>query len=119
MAIEGPLRELGIQDVLQLLELAGKTGVLTVRSERLNDEAIVHFRNGEIVFAVRRRSTRRIGQLLIRAGQLTRPELEQALETQRSDPTRRLAEILLETRVVSQTELERQLRFQWRKPSTS
>jgi len=112
MAIEGPLRELGIQDVLQLLELAGKTGVLTVRSERLNDEAIVHFKNGEIVFAVRRRSTRRIGQLLIRAGQLTRPELEQALETQRSDPTRRLAEILLEARVVSQQELERQLRFQ-------
>lgn len=112
MAIEGPLRELGIQDVLQLLELAGKTGVLTVRSERLNDEAIVHFRNGEIVFAVRRRSTRRLGQLLIRAGQITRQELDTALETQRSDPTRRLAEILLGAGAVTQAELERQLRFQ-------
>lgn len=112
MAIEGPLRELGIQDVLQLLELAGKTGVLTVRSERLNDEAIVHFRNGEIVFAVRRRSTRRIGQLLIRAGQITRPELEHALEEQRTDPTRRLAEILLDSGAVAREELERQLRFQ-------
>jgi hypothetical protein len=112
MAIEGPLRELGIQDVLQLLELAGRTGVLTVRSERLNDEAIVHFKAGEIVFAVRRRSTRRIGQLLIRAGQITRSELEQALETQRTDPTRRLAEILLDSGVVARHELERQLRFQ-------
>jgi tetratricopeptide (TPR) repeat protein len=112
MAIEGPLRELGIQDVLQLLELAAKTGVLTVRSERLNDEAIVHFSRGEIVFAVRRRSTRRLGQLLIRAGKLTRADLDRALERQRTDPTKRLAEIFVEIGAVSEEELARQLRFQ-------
>jgi len=112
MAIEGPLRELSIQDVLQLLELAHKTGVLTVRSDRLNDEAIVHFSKGEIVFAVRRRSTRRLGQLLIRAGKLTQRELDRALDLQRADPTRRLAEILLEMGSISEEELERQLRFQ-------
>jgi tetratricopeptide (TPR) repeat protein len=112
MAIEGPLAELSIQDVLQLLELARKTGVLTVRSERLNDEAIVHLSRGAIVFAVRRRSTRRLGQLLIRAGKLTQRELDRALELQRSDPTRRLAEILLEMGSVGEEELERQLRFQ-------
>ncbi|HUF51218.1 MAG TPA: DUF4388 domain-containing protein [Longimicrobiales bacterium] len=112
MAIEGPLAELSIQDVLQLLELAHKTGVLTIRSDRLNDEAIVHFTRGAIVFAVRRRSTRRLGQLLIRAGKLTQRELDRALELQRGDPTRRLAEILLEMGSVGEEELERQLRFQ-------
>jgi tetratricopeptide (TPR) repeat protein len=112
VAIEGPLRELSIQDVLQLLELAHKTGVLTVRSDRLNDEAIVHFSKGEIVFAVRRRSTRRLGQLLIRAGKLTQRELDRALDMQRADPTRRLAEILLEMGSIKDEELERQLRFQ-------
>ncbi|MGH7447360.1 MAG: DUF4388 domain-containing protein [Longimicrobiales bacterium] len=112
MAIEGALAELSIQDVLQLLELAHKTGVLTVRSERLNDEAIIHLSRGAIVFAVRRRSTRRLGQLLIRAGKLTQRELDRALELQRSDPTRRLAEVLLEMGSVGEEELERQLRFQ-------
>jgi tetratricopeptide (TPR) repeat protein len=112
MAIEGPLKELNIQDVLQLLSLANKTGVLTVRSDRLNDEAIVHFSKGDIVFAVRRRSTRRIGQMLIRAGKLTQRELNAALEVQRSDPTRRLAEILLDLGNIAEQELERQLRFQ-------
>jgi hypothetical protein len=112
MAIEGPLRELSIQDVLQLLELANKTGVLTVRSDRLNDESIVHFSKGDIVFAVRRRSTRRLGQLLIRAGKLTQRELDRALEQQRASPDRRLAEILLEMGSISEAELERQLRFQ-------
>jgi hypothetical protein len=112
VAIEGPLEELSIQDVLQLLELAHKTGVLTVRSDRLNDEAIVHFSKGAIVFAVRRRSTRRLGQLLIRSGKLTQRELDRALEIQRTDPTRRLAEILLEMGSIVEEELERQLRFQ-------
>lgn len=112
MAIEGPLKELSIQDVLQLLDLAHKTGVLTVRSEALDDEAIVHFSKGAIVFAVRRRSTRRLGSLLIRAGKLTQRELDQALDLQRRDPTRRLAEILLEMGSISEEELERQLRFQ-------
>jgi tetratricopeptide (TPR) repeat protein len=112
MAIEGPLQELSIQDVLQLLDLAHKTGVLTIRSESLDDEAIVHFSKGAIVFAVRRRSTRRLGQLMIRAGKLTQRELDSALELQRRDPTRRLAEVLLEMGSITEEELERQLRFQ-------
>ncbi|NJD09233.1 MAG: DUF4388 domain-containing protein [Gemmatimonadetes bacterium] len=112
MAIEGPLAELGVGDVLQLLELAHKTGVLTIRSDRLSDESIIHFSRGAIVFAVRRRSTRRLGQLLIRAGKLTQRELDRALEIQHSEPTRRLAEILLEMGSVPEEELERQLRFQ-------
>lgn len=112
MAIEGPLQELSIQDVLQLLDLAHKTGVLTIRSESLDDEAIVHFSKGAIVFAVRRRSTRRLGQMLIRSGKLTQRELDSALEQQRRDPTRRLAELLLEMGSISEEELEKQLRFQ-------
>ena len=112
MAIEGPLKELSIQDVLQLLDLAHKTGVLTIRSETLDDETIVHFSKGAIVFAVRRRSTRRLGQMLIRSGRVTQRELDSALEQQRRDPTRRLAEILLEMGSITEEELEKQLRFQ-------
>ena len=112
MAIEGPLEELGIQDVLQLLELARKTGVLTVRSDRLDDEAVVHFDRGTVIFAARRRSTRRLGQMLIRAGKLTQGELERAMELQRQAPDRRLVEILLEMGSLTENELERFLRFQ-------
>ncbi|MBI4409401.1 MAG: DUF4388 domain-containing protein [Gemmatimonadetes bacterium] len=112
MPIEGSLKELGIQDVLQLLELARKSGVLNVRSERLGDEAVVHFERGEIIFAMRRQSMRRLGQQLLRAGKVTERELDRALELQRQTPERRLAEILLEMGSVTEEELERQLRFQ-------
>ena len=46
MAIEGPLRELGIHDVFQLLDLSRKTGVLSVASELRDDEGVVYFDAG-------------------------------------------------------------------------
>jgi tetratricopeptide (TPR) repeat protein len=112
MAIEGPPRELGIQDVLQLLDLTRKTGVLTVRSERLNDEVVIHFVDGRIIAAMHRSSLRRLGQQLLRAGKLTDRELERALEIQREDPSQRMGRILLEMGSVTVAELERQLLFQ-------
>jgi hypothetical protein len=112
MAIEGPLRELSIQDVLQMLDLAGKTGVLTVRSQRMRDEAVVHLLEGELVFATRRRSMRLLGQQLLRQGKLTEPDLERALEVQQRDPSRRLGAILVATDLVDATEVDRQLRAQ-------
>lgn len=112
MAIEGPLRELGIQDVLQLLDLARKTGILTVRSERFNDEASITFDQGQIVGVARRLSPRRLGQLLLRSGKLTERELARALVLQRESPTQRLGRILLEQGSVTEAELRRQLVFQ-------
>ncbi len=112
MPIEGPIRELSIQDVLQMLDLAHKTGVLTVRSQRMMDEAVVHLVEGQLVFASRRRSMRLLGQQLLREGKLTADELKRALEQQRRDPKQRLGAILVEMGTVDPTELEEQLRFQ-------
>ena len=51
MPIEGPLRELGIYDVFQLLDLSRKTGVLRVSSELRDDEGMVYFESGRVVHA--------------------------------------------------------------------
>src|SRR5881394_292732 len=51
MAIEGPLKELGIHDVFQLLDLSRKTGVLRVTSELRGDEGVVYFDDGSVVHA--------------------------------------------------------------------
>lgn len=112
MPIEGPLKELSIQEVLQMLDLAQKTGVLTVRSQRMMDEAVVHMLDGELVFASRRRSMRLLGQQLLRDGKLSAGELERALDMQRRDPKQRLGAILVEMGSVDRSELDRQLRFQ-------
>jgi len=51
MAIEAPLKELGIHDVFQLLDVSRKTGVLRVSSQIRGDEGVVYFDDGRVVHA--------------------------------------------------------------------
>jgi hypothetical protein len=51
MPIEGPLNELGLQEVFQLLDLSRKTGVLRVTSRVRDDEGHVYFDEGRVVHA--------------------------------------------------------------------
>ena len=51
MPIEGPLKELQIHDVFQLLDLGRKTGVLRVTSELRQNAGVVYFANGGVIAA--------------------------------------------------------------------
>jgi hypothetical protein len=113
MAIEGPLRELGIHDVFQLLDLSRKTGVLRVTSELRDNEGRVYFDNGRVLYATIRSNPHPLGTLLIRAGKITEADLERARgEQSLRGPGPRLGEILVESGAITQRELERQVRFQ-------
>ena len=113
MAIEGPLRELGIHDVFQLLDLSRKTGTLAVTSELRDNEGTVLFENGRVVAATIKSNPHRLGDLLMRSGKVTEGEIARAMaaKEERGD-TRRLGEILLEMGAVSPKELERHIRLQ-------
>src|SRR6185503_5374466 len=82
MAIEGPLRELGIHDVFQLLDLSRKTGMLRVSSELRNDEGTVYFDNGRVVHASIRSSHLRPELALLQAGRITEADLDRAHQRQ-------------------------------------
>lgn len=113
MAIEGPLRELGIHDVFQLLDLSRKTGTLAVTSELRDNEGTVHFQNGKVVAAAIKSNPHRIGELLMRAGRVTAAQVAEASAAQKErGDSRRLGEILLDMGAITQKELERQIRIQ-------
>ena len=113
MAIEGPLRELGIHDVFQLLDLSRKTGALRVMSALRDNEGIVYFANGRVSYASIRSNPHPLGEVLIRAGKITDADLDRAraLQTSRANG-QRLGEVLVETGAVTSRELERHVRFQ-------
>jgi cytochrome c-type biogenesis protein CcmH/NrfG len=113
MAIEGPLRELGIHDVFQLLDLSRKTGALRVTSELRGNAGTIYFHEGTIIFAEIRSNPHPLGALLLRTGKITEADLERArdMQTRQHDP-RRLGEILVALGVLSVREVERQVRFQ-------
>src|SRR5437879_12106384 len=95
MAIEGPLRKLGIHDVFQLLDLSRKTGTLRVTSELRHNEGKIYFDNGVVVSAEIRSNPHPLGALLLRTGKIAEAELERARDMHaRQGHKRRLGEIL-------------------------
>src|SRR5687767_11898359 len=110
MPIEGPLRELGIHDVFQLLDLSRKTGVLRVSSELRDDEGLVFFTGGRVVQASIRSQSVPTELALIRAGKITEQDLETARE-RRSNGSRDadILDLLVEAGAITPKELDRQL----------
>jgi hypothetical protein len=113
MAIEGPLRELGIHDVFQLLDLSRKTGVLRVTSELRHNAGTIYFDDGAVIYAEIRSNPHPLGGLLLRSGKITEADLEHArdMQTRQGDP-RRLGEILVSLGIITPRELQRHVRFQ-------
>jgi len=113
MAIEGPLRELGIHDVFQLLDLSRKTGLLRVTSELRHNAGTIYFEDGTIIYAEIRSNPHPLGALLLRTGKISEADLERARDMQqRQGDNRRLGEILVSLGAITPRELQRQVRFQ-------
>lgn len=113
MPIQGPLRELGIHDVFQLLDLSRKTGRLRVSSALRDNEGTVYFRGGRVVSATIRSNPHPLGAVLLRAGRITEQELAQAREAQQASPSPlRLGEALVDEGIISRRDLERFIRRQ-------
>lgn len=113
MPIEGPLRELGIHDVFQLLDLNRKTGALTVTSFVRDNRGAVYFERGAVIHATIRSNPHPLGQLLLRAGKISEGDLARARDVQtRAGEGRRLGEVLVSLGAITPRELERQVRFQ-------
>lgn len=111
MALEGPLKELQLHDIFQLLELGKKSGVLRVRSELRQMTGTVCFDRGAVIAAGLGDDPPLIGTALLRAGKITENDLARgrALQTQGDD--RRLGDILVALGAISRRELDRQLKF--------
>jgi tetratricopeptide (TPR) repeat protein len=112
MAIEGPLKELNIHDVFQLLDLGRKTGVLRVTSELRQNAGVVHFDRGAVIAAQITSNPHVLGELLLRSGKLREEDLARARALQAAGDRRRLGEILIAIDAVGRRELDRCVRAQ-------
>jgi Domain of unknown function (DUF4388) len=113
MAIEGPLRELGIHDVFQLLDLSRKTGVLRVASELRDDEGVVYFDSGRVVHAHVRSKAVPLELTLLQSGKISKDDLESARAKRTNGRANAdLVDLLVEGGAVTSKEIERQLRMQ-------
>jgi hypothetical protein len=112
MPIEGPLQDIGIHDVFQLLDLARKSGCLRVYSAVRGSEGHVYFKSGAVVRATTRDNPHSLGVLLQKAGKLNEAQLREATAAQARGDERKLGEILIAQGAVTRRDIERALRLQ-------
>lgn len=112
MAIEGPLKELSIHDVFQLLDLSRKTGTLRVTSDLRQNAGTVFFEGGVVVGAEIRSNPHPLGRLLVHAGRVGEQDLMRARALQSGGDSRRLGEILVAQGLIMERDLHRYVRLQ-------
>ena len=104
MALKGTLKDFGIAEILQLIGQQAKSGILHLESR--DDVIHIAIAEGCVVRAesAGRKTTERLGTLLVRADVISREELEYALDLQKKS-LRRLGDILVEQHFVSKEDL--------------
>ncbi|HEU5219264.1 MAG TPA: DUF4388 domain-containing protein, partial [Gemmatimonadales bacterium] len=110
MAIQGPLRELGIHDVFQLLDLGRKTGALLITSELRQNEGTIWFHEAAVVAAAIQSNPHPLGTALLRAGKIREEDLLRARATQDQGDPRRIGELLVAMGALGVRELTHQVR---------
>ena len=111
MALEGTFKDFPITDILQLIGLQKKTGLLTLETNER--EIRIFFSEGNVMCVEDslRNPEERLGVLLTNAGSISKGQLEEALARQR-ETRGRLGFILLQMGYVKGQDLERTLERQ-------
>ncbi|MDQ5857835.1 MAG: DUF4388 domain-containing protein [Acidobacteriota bacterium] len=111
MSLDGNLRVFSLTEILQMLGMQRKTGILTVEGPK--DTIALGFVTGRVV-SVESSSNpieNRLGTLLVKAGRLSAEDLSLALETQRKG-SERLGRLLLRQEMVRPEDLREAFRIQ-------
>ncbi len=110
-ALEGRLEDLPLCDILQVLQVSGKTGGLFL-THADGRTAVLLFRQGRIVQGVGAENYRPLGERLEQREVITRRQLEDASTYMASFPGMRLGDALVELGILSRGRVEAEVKAQ-------
>src|SRR5262249_25585504 len=111
MSLVGNLEDLPLADILQIVSLSKRTGVLTIETEE--GKSVVVFKNGLIVSTVcPSPQIKNLGQTLMEKHHLTQEKLNQVLEVQKSKGNQPLGSILLQEGLIDTVTLQQIIKTQ-------
>jgi CheY-like chemotaxis protein len=94
--LHGKLEELGLDEILQIVGVSRRTGILTLKSR--GREAVLHFRDGLLVRVTSTGFQQSLGELLIRTGAVSQEMVRQALLIQQQERFRERIGTILHNR---------------------
>jgi len=106
MSLVGNLEDLSLPDILQIVSLSRKSGILMLEREGQQGKIII--RQGKVIQTISPRQGKTLGELLTARGLLRPDDLKKALEIQRSGESRELlGGILVQLRLIDEAALEK------------
>ena len=108
-ALEGRLEDLPLCDILQILQVSGKTGGLFL-THGDGRSAVVLFRNGRMMQVTGAANYQPLGERLEQRGVITRPQLDEASAYMASFPGMRLGDALVEKGALTRGHVEAEVR---------
>jgi len=103
MALKGNLRDFSTTQLLNLINLARKTGLLAVESK--NGSAQVFFREGKLIYAAYGGQDGRLTSMLVRSGKLTPAQANKINEQPEARNNRELGALLIQSGHLTQNDI--------------
>jgi len=110
MDLEGNLAQFSVAEIFQLLSFSHKTGTLGL--QKSDEVAMVYFRLGNIIYAYTPKQKLPLGELLKKQELLREEQLSAALGEKERRPNKRIGEIFVEKGFVSRPAMEAAVRRQ-------
>jgi len=108
LAIEGPISELNLIDLFQILSFNQKSGILKIDSSK-DEKADVYFENGNVVFV--RMEGQTLPLLLIKAGKITREFYEEKILNKIQNDDVEIAKEIIKMNIMSENEFRKFLQL--------
>ncbi len=107
MTLTGKLEDLALTDIIQIISLSKRTGILEIETDR-GEKGYILFKNGFVVSAISPDSFHiTLGEMLKKHGLIDEAQLKRALHIQRTQAQRKpLGQILVQLGILSEEMLE-------------
>ncbi len=105
MALKGNLRDVNLNQLLNLIHLAHKTGSLTIQSDDGAGTARLYFKEGRLIHAARDTQETRLTDVLVKVGKITMDQAQAVATRSKVDTDKELGLLLIQHGILSQGDI--------------
>jgi hypothetical protein len=105
MALKGNLKDVGLNQLLNLIYLAHKTGTLTIQQDGGSTAARLYFREGKLIQAAMDGQTTRLTDIMVQVGKLTADQAKAVRARSKVDTDKELGLLMIQNNVLNQNDI--------------
>ncbi len=105
MALKGNLKDVGLNQLLNLIYLAHKTGALTIQGDNGDGSARLYFKEGRLIHAANEGQVTRLTDILLKVGKLTADQAKAVRARSKVDTDKELGLLMIQSGMLNQNDI--------------